>query len=811
MKLKNLRVLGFRGFNQLCEFSFTPGLNTLYGPNGVGKTSFAEALEWLFFGETSKLRFARSKTEFHNSLRNLHYEGVDAPFVEVEVILANNTQHNIKRELIGDNTSKLFIDGEPVNSLESLNIYNSNPVPIVAQHALKEFIHSEPVKRWETISKMLGMEAVSSFRSALTSAITQFKNSNEQVLEAVKELVSSLNDRPSLNSLSNLALAIEEFDSQKFEVELNKITVELLGGMPENPIVELQLEMEAILNKYTSFPQNYKEVAFFTQKNEVSPKEYLEKIVQAIELFTAVYPQYLTASEVKVVAERIELLKQGLALSSTTDPICPFCGEPTITEEKKSAIEQEIKRHETIHKLYSKSKEELENIVNGTQLLLGTIDSILPNFFQKESLNSLIDILPTEIKEKLSRLESSINDLRSKYYSLKSSLQSEIHTLERSFKEQILDKDLLTRIVGHFTKIDILIKQMDLFRENSLEIQNEIVPFLQRMTLENERVELLNALIRIWRNKLVIKEFFAIQDIIKRMNKLKKDTEEYEKELAAKRLAEKEEDILEWYGILNPNEEIRFARMGINPSGRRKIDLVAELYGKTANAVAMLSEAHINATGLSVYLGQIVSPYSPFKFIVLDDPVQSMDSNHTLRFVTDLISKLLEKDYQVIILSHLKNIIEDLKLYHGLTMEYHYEFITYHREGPYVLEKGPQLIEYLRKANSLKRGSSEDRTNALHILRKALERMCKMAYEKNTGQALPKKYQSMTARDLKALVKKIIPMEDLGKVNLILKYGDPASHDDQKIEPPTEGMVNAMIDQLRNLIVKYVDPDLKVK
>jgi hypothetical protein len=188
-----------------------------------------------------------------------------------------------------------------------------------------------------------------------------------------------------------------------------------------------------------------------------------------------------------------------------------------------------------------------------------------------------------------------------------------------------------------------------------------------------------------------------------------------------------------------------------------------------------------------------------------------MDLDHTIRLETDLIGGLLAQGFQVIVLSHLKGFTEDLKQFYGLSLEHHYEFTNYHREGPLVSERGPQLVEYLREASLLKKGGSEQRTNAVHILRKALERMCKMSYSRSTGKPLPNKYQSMTASQLKDLVKGIISTEDLGKVNLILRYGDPASHDDQKTEPPTEGMVDSMISQMTNLIIKYVDSNFSLK
>ena len=373
-------------------------------------------MEWVFFGETSKLRFARSKTEFRNSLRNLHYNGPNNPFVEVEVLLADFTRCNIRRELIDDNRSKLFLNGELVNNLEGLNIYQkTSPVPVVAQHALKEFIHNEPVKRWETISQMLRLESVSGFRNTLTTAITQFKNDNAQTLGAVKDLATNLKGKESLSSLKKLARAIETFDRQKFSSELQKVTAEIIGSKPEDPLASLQAERERIAISFASLPQIYKETASAIANNDVSPKELLEQLIQAVDGFTQVFPKYVAASEFGVVAARIGLLKQGLALSSDEDSICPFCGEPTITIEKKAVLQQEVNRHEIIHELYNKSNEELGKIIELSKKLVSVIDGIVPEVVQTDALGNLVEILTVEIHEELSRLASAINEFNNEY------------------------------------------------------------------------------------------------------------------------------------------------------------------------------------------------------------------------------------------------------------------------------------------------------------------------------------------------------------------------------------------------------------
>jgi DNA repair exonuclease SbcCD ATPase subunit len=159
MRLEKLKVKGFRGFNEEQSIPLNSDVVLIYGLNGSGKSSFTEALEWLFFGEISRQRLSRCKSEYQYEeyLKNLFYSSSDNPFVEIEGKIAGRPI--VIRKEIATDGEKLFMDGTELENLDSLNLDLENYFrPMLAQTEIKALVDSEQKDRWEQLSSILGQD-----------------------------------------------------------------------------------------------------------------------------------------------------------------------------------------------------------------------------------------------------------------------------------------------------------------------------------------------------------------------------------------------------------------------------------------------------------------------------------------------------------------------------------------------------------------------------------------------------------------------------------------------------------------------------
>lgn len=83
---------------------------------------------------------------------------------------------------------------------------------------------------------------------------------------------------------------------------------------------------------------------------------------------------------------------------------------------------------------------------------------------------------------------------------------------------------------------------------------------------------------------------------------------------------------------------------------RRHVELVASVDGAEAGALGVMSQGELHALALALFLPRAAASASPFRFVVLDDPIQAMDPSKVEGFVQVMAE--LAADRQVIVLSH---------------------------------------------------------------------------------------------------------------------------------------------------------------
>ncbi len=120
----------------------------------------------------------------------------------------------------------------------------------------------------------------------------------------------------------------------------------------------------------------------------------------------------------------------------------------------------------------------------------------------------------------------------------------------------------------------------------------------------------------------------------------------------------------------------------------RKVQVKASSYGiELVSAVSSLSESKLNALGLCMSLAMSLEGSSPFDFIFIDDPIQSLDVEHATQFVQIIRELVEDQDVQVIILSHNKSWLDQVRSGCRSLNGSYSEITGYTKNGPTIVSQ----------------------------------------------------------------------------------------------------------------------------
>ena len=102
---------------------------------------------------------------------------------------------------------------------------------------------------------------------------------------------------------------------------------------------------------------------------------------------------------------------------------------------------------------------------------------------------------------------------------------------------------------------------------------------------------------------------------------------------------------------LRLNSNVTLGRITLESSGkRRRVTLHVEVDGVEGAALGVMSQGELHCLALSLFIPRATLPESPFRFVVIDDPVQSMDPSRV-----DGLARVLDaaaRDRQVVVFTH---------------------------------------------------------------------------------------------------------------------------------------------------------------
>ena len=392
MKISNIEIQGFRAFGKIAQtLAFNSLIACIWGPNSQGKTSLAEAIEFLITGQIVRRELLSStQDEFTDALRNVHMPK-DLP-VYVELILTGPAGPRvIRRSLTADYGKKqdcqtvLQIDGHLATEadLVALGIVLSQPplrASVLAQHTLGYLFSARPRERASYFKALLEVTDLDTLRASVAGL--------EQTLPAVQSTL-----------FAKLAIAAEIPAAANLKTVSAKVPTRVVLDKALSAAIIAIMKTEGQAAPGTLDEQADALATYLAGKRtETFPVGGFDKTPLAV--WSPAFGEQLDALT-HFLAERgkvdqqtrqlAALFVEALALPSVagiSDPIdCPLCAaDASLTPERVALIRQRVADNTSFsnaEKAATKAVQQLHDAINAArkQLFLA-----LPQFMVQTSI-----------------------------------------------------------------------------------------------------------------------------------------------------------------------------------------------------------------------------------------------------------------------------------------------------------------------------------------------------------------------------------------------------------------------------------------
>lgn len=621
--LSELTVGPFRGFAKPEKFDLSSKIVLIYGPNGTGKSSFCEALEYGLLGSVSEAENNRFRNP-EDYLKNAHENQFTPPTLEAK----NSEGTQIP---ISPNTNFRFCFVEK-NRIDSFS-------RIAAQ---------APAKQTELISTLFGLDLFTEFVRNFTTELddryidligkksTQLHQkrlhlagSEQQIQHGSDELINIDNESQALAMQYREGLNFDQMNSEIYGSDasggkIKTLEVDLQQSIPsKNNLTKTSLETlgSEIAGTASELVQKQQELVGLSQ--QVSFKQLYEAVIQLESTNQNECPACKTPVEQVHVNPFSHATEELVKLQQLAETQQAIQGLNTILQGQLSQLAQIVN---TCLRQYPESNP------------LKAIEVAPHQQPALEWWNQVITVLPDSLTP-WQHLISQVQQLEVKDQEIDALLQA------RTSKQSELDS------LREFDRKIIALKTRKETSENSIKAASKIVE-----SFEEENSELIA---EVEAEKTTIAQNI---EIAKAYGEFVGMLNNYNDSLPSLLVANLSDSIVELYNAFNRNDTVSelLAEVKLPLAQNQRLEIAFQnAPDKYHDALHVLSEGHLRCIGLSVLLAKNLKENAPL--LIFDDPVNAIDDDHRENIRLTLFEDDYFKDKQIILTSHGEEFYKDIQ------------------------------------------------------------------------------------------------------------------------------------------------------
>jgi recombinational DNA repair ATPase RecF len=615
-RLKSLQVGPFRGFARQETFDLDSPLVLIYGPNGTGKSSFCEALEYGLLGNVTEAESKRFRQ--HDYLVNAHVSQFSAPVIDA-----------------------FDIQGEPV--------------PVDANEAQYRFCFVEknridnfsriaaqlPARQIELISTLFGLDGFNEFVRNFTSEIDEryidLYGVKAIALHQKRQALAGSQQTISDNTEALVTLVQQEANlasQYRANMTFSELVIKLGNAEALGEIAALETELQqpiAVKTGITIAGLNAQQQSIESNQRILAEKEKALAAVSESLSFKQLY-------------------EAVTALGAVSQDECPACKTPIaqVTRNPFDLAPQELEKLAHLAQLQQERDQIRTEISNTLKQIYQTLKTATERFGNNESPNPLLALLVPVGTEINLVWWQSLFISGADGFTAWQHLQAQTQQLEQ------MDADIEQSLQIHTQKQQRLIQLRDLDRQVTV-LQTRRKSLEDGIQLANQAIANFDEV-----NKNLIAEV-ELEKAVVAINKeiahnyslFVSQLEQYRNALPRHLVADLGDTVIELYNAFNRNDSKKDLLAGIKlplAQGQRIEVSFQTDPEKYFDALHILSEGHIRCMGLAILMAKNLRENCPV--LIFDDPVNAIDDEHRNAIRLTLFQDGYFQDKQIILAIH---------------------------------------------------------------------------------------------------------------------------------------------------------------
>lgn len=428
MRLKSLKLAGFKSFANPTTFTFRHGITAIVGPNGCGKSNVIDAIRWVL-GETSakQLRggamsdviFAGTQDKAAKSVASVELTFEHTQDEQTGIRHEFNLYHelSVRRQVNLEGRSDYFINGTRCRRRDVVDVFlgtglGARSYAVIEQGMIGRIVESSPLQLREFIEEAAGVSRYQSRREETQKKLEKTQDNLARLHDMQSELVSQQKrlskQAASAERYEELALTLADIKQQLaiqqlYQAKHHQQQQKIAHERSANKVAILQASYEALKAKQDKLAAHINQEQWL--KDDAQSNHYQQQLSYQ----QAEHQLGDAKSQLNVIAQQLTSLEQQRqqAVSEIERLKTEQAEQQNVLEELRPQLSDLTKKRDT----HKRNEQPLQRAYHDAQNQLSRLQDNNRALEQQQAINSQAQKRQQRNHDKWQRRQQNWQDL----------------------------------------------------------------------------------------------------------------------------------------------------------------------------------------------------------------------------------------------------------------------------------------------------------------------------------------------------------------------------------------------------------------